>query len=111
MVANGNMWTCPRIQTDNTVMQVPHTPSMMVWKSGLEFIATVTIGDHMRSISQNTKVMMYSSSSPSEVGSLMRTQDGISIMSASRWATSVNQEHGPVLASQSPVKMHSTGES
>ncbi len=53
---------------------------MMVWKSGLDFIAIVTIGAHMRSISLITKVMMYSSSSPSEVGSLTRTQDGISIM-------------------------------
>ena len=36
---------------------------------------------------------------------------GISTMSVSRWVTSANQERGPAQASQSLVKMHSTGES
>ena len=81
-MANGNMWICPHTPTDNTVMPVLHIPSMMVWRSGLDSTVTVMIGTHMRSISLITKVMMCSSSSPSEVGSLMRTQDGISIISA-----------------------------
>ena len=92
-------------------IEIDNMGNIIALKKGVDSSKSVMIGAHMRSISLITKAMMYSSSSPSEVGSPMRTQDGISTMSALRWATSVNQEPGPAQASQLLVKMHSTGES
>ena len=94
MRVNGGPWQHVNMPS-YTDRQYSYASATYTVNDGLEiwteFIVILTSGDHMTLISQITKAMTCSSSLPSEVGSLMRIQVGISTMSESRWVTSVNR--------------------